>query len=570
MAALLWPKPNPKAALSSYRPRPAATLTFNKDIAPIFFQNCSGCHRPTQSGPFAILSYADAKEHGKQIAEVTRKRVMPPWKPEPGLVEYLDERRLTVDQIGMVQQWFAEGMHEGDPSDLPALPQFANGWQLGQPDLVIEMPEAYTLPAEGKDVYRNFVIPIPIDGPRFVDAVEFRPNAQVVHHAAIRLDNTRMSRKLDEQSPEPGFEGMTMPETTYFPNGQFLNWQPGKSAYHSPEGYYWTLGTNTDLVLQLHMKPSGKAEAIQASVGFYFTDKAPTRQGFKLILDNPTIDIPAGEANYKLKDSYTLPVDAELTTIFPHAHYLAREMQSYAILPDGTKRWLIDIKDWDFNWQGDYRFAQPIVAPKGSVLHMEFTYDNSTNNVRNPNHPPKRVQFGLQTTDEMGELWIQALPASPHDLSLLAEDFSQQGLLKMVKVGQHRVQKTPKDAKAHLDLAKTLVGMERLHEALKHLNTAVTLQPKNEEAHYFLGVVNRLNGNRKAARSEFEATLQLNASHYKAHGNLGMLDLEDGKVAPAESHFQEALRINPEDPLAREKLERIALFRREGKIPLTR
>jgi tetratricopeptide (TPR) repeat protein len=289
-----------------------------------------------------------------------------------------------------------------------------------------------------------------------------------------------------------------------------------------------------------------------------------------LILDNPTIDIPAGEANYKLKDSYTLPVDAELTTIFPHAHYLAREMQGYAILPDGTKRWLLDIKDWDFNWQGDYRFAQPIAAPKGTVLHMEFTYDNSTNNVRNPNHPPKRVQFGLQTTDEMGELWIQALPASPHDLSLLAEDFSQQGLLKMVKVGQHRVQKTPKDAKAHVDLAKTLVGMERLHEALKHLNTAVTLQPKNEEAHYFLGVVNRLNGNRKAARSEFEATLQLNASHYKAHGNLGMLDLEDGKVAPAELHFQEALRINPEDPLAREKLDRIALFRREGKIPLTR
>jgi hypothetical protein len=439
---------------------------------------------------------------------------------------------------------------------------------LGQPDLVVEMSEPFTLPSEGKDVYRNFVIPIPVDGPRFVDAVEFRPgNNKVVHHAAIRLDNTRTSRKLDEQSPGLGFDGMSMPETTYFPNGQFLNWQPGKIPYRSPEGYYWTLGTNTDLVLQLHLKPSGKPELVQSSIGFYFTDKAPSRQGFKLILDNPTIDIPAGEAKYKLSDSYTLPVDAEVTAVFPHAHYLAREMQGYAVLPDGGKQWLLCIKDWDFNWQGDYRFARPLSLPKGTMLHMDFTYDNSSNNVHNPNHPPKRVQFGMQTTDEMGELWVQVLPGSAHDLSLLAEDFSQQSLLKMVKVGQHRVQKAPKDAKAHLDLAKSLVGMERLHEALKHLKMAVSLQPTNQEAHYFLGIANRMNGNRQTARAEFEAALRLNAGSFKAHGNLGMLDLEEGKILPAESHFQEALRLNPEDTLAREKLERIALLRREGKIP---
>jgi hypothetical protein len=390
-----------------------------------------------------------------------------------------------------------------------------------------------------------------------VDAVEFRPgNFKVVHHAAMRLDKTRLSRKRDAREPGPGFGGMTMPETTYMPNGQFLNWQPGKLPYRAPE-VSWLLETNTDLVLQLHLKPDGKPEPVQCSVGFYFTARAPERQGFKIVLDNPTIDIPPGESNYQLEDSYVLPVDADVTAIFPHAHYLAREMQGFATLPDGTKKWLLLIKNWDFDWQGDYRFAHPVLLPKGTALHMLFTYDNSTNNVRNPNHPPKRVQFGMETTDEMGELWIQALPRREDDLAKLADDYSAKSIAKEVRVQKLRLEKNPNDAKARLQLGKALLGLQNFAEALPQFQLAANLNPTNADAHYFLGLAQRISQNRAAARSEFEKALQLDPDQYKAHGNLGVMDLEENNIASARQHFQDGLRINPDDAFCRENLGRV-------------
>jgi len=540
--------------------------TFTKDVAPIFNEHCLNCHRPGESAHLDLVSYSDTKKYAKLISKVVTSRYMPPWLPEPGFGDFLEERRLSIDQIGVIQQWAAEGAPEGNAADLLPPPKWVEGWQLGKPDLVITMPEPYLLPANGKDVYRNFVIPIPVDQTRFVEAVEFRPgNPKVVHHAAIRIDNTPLSRKADAQDPEPGFGGMTLPESSTVPNGQFLNWQPGKLPYRSPEGFSWVLTRNTDMVVQLHMRPGDKPETVQASIGLFFTDKPPVKEAFKIILDAPTLDIPAGEKDYIATDSFTLPVDVEAYAVFPHAHYLGKELQGFATLPDGTKKWLLRIKQWDFDWQGDYQFKQPIFLPKGTTVWMQHSYDNSSGNLRNPNNPPKRVLFGPQTTDEMGELWIQAAPRSRAEFNLLTEAYNEKELRKVVVVSEYKLKLDPRNVSAHLQLGKALIPQGRTPEALDHFRAASELEPRNDQPHYFMGVAYRLQQDLPRAKQELQTALQLNPENYKTHGNLAHIYLEEGDISQAQLHFENALRINPEDALARSGLQEIANARRTGK-----
>ncbi|PYK96593.1 MAG: hypothetical protein DME19_19210, partial [Verrucomicrobia bacterium] len=355
---------------------------------------------------------------------MTGRRYMPPWLPASGYGEFADARLLSAEQLGMLQQWIAEGGAEGDPAESPAPPGWPEGgWQLGEPDLVVKMPQPYTLAAEGKDVYRNLVIPIPITTRHYVKAMEFQPgNPKVIHHASINFDQTGESRRLARKQNPPGFDGMQLPETATMAAGQMLGWEPGKRPQTEGEGLSWPLEKNTDLVLQLHLHPSGRLEQVQSAVGFYFTEQPPTHTPFLLRLPQWRIDIPAGARDYAVENSYLLPVDVEVLRVSPHAHYLAKEMQGYAILPDGSKRWLLLIKQWDFNWQGDYRYSKPVFLPKGTKMVMRFTYDNSAGNLHNPNQPPRRVRYGAQTTDEMAQLAFQVLPRNAEDRATLAAD----------------------------------------------------------------------------------------------------------------------------------------------------
>ena len=238
-------------------------------------------------------------------------------------------------------------------------------------------------------------------------------------------DRTGQSRRLDAETPEVGFGGMNSPGSAQGPLSQFLSWQPGKLPPSDANADAWKLEKGSDLVLQAHMQPTGKPERIQPSVAFYFSDRPSSNIFFKMGFDSFTIDIPAGETNYVVKDSYRLPVDLEIIGILPHAHYLGKRLQSFATLPDGTRKWLLSISDWNFNWQGDYRYAQPLFLPKGSTIQMEFSYDNSTNNVRNPHRPPERVQYGLQTTDEMANLAFIFRLSNQHDERFDSRDGSQ-------------------------------------------------------------------------------------------------------------------------------------------------
>ena len=538
--------------------RKHGTLTFNKDVAPIVFQHCASCHRPSQSAPFNLLTFADVKKRAKQVAEVVEKRYMPPWLPERGLVEFAHDRSLNVDQIGVIRQWVAEGAVEGVAADLPPLPKWAEGWRLGTPDLAVKLAQPYALAAEGKDVYRNLVIPIPVTERKYVKGVEFLPgNWKVVHHAFINVDSTPVSRRRAQKENPPGFDGMLLPETAIMPDGHFLGWQPGKVPQMAPDGLAWTLETNTDLVLQLHLHPSGKPETVQPMIAFYFTDQPPTNAAFRINLNCLRIDIPAGAKDYAVEDSYTLPVDVNLIGVGPHAHYLGKRLEGYAQLPEGTRKDLILIKDWDFNWQGEFRYAKPIFLPKGATLVMRWTYDNSAENERNPNHPPQRVRYGSQTTNEMAELWYQVLPRYASERRLFEQDFYAHLGRLVIDYNESLLKENPNDAEAHTKAGRAKLHFGRVSEALYHFQNAIKTDPNYDKAYYELGFIYLRQNKLPEAQQAFENVVRLNPDDYEAQGSLGVIYLRKGELDQAENCFNAALRINPTDKIASKNLARV-------------
>lgn len=529
-------------------------VTFTRDIAPIVFQHCAACHREGEAAPFPLLTYEDVQSHANQIVDVTASRFMPPWLPEPGHGELRGERRLTEKQILMFQKWAQAGTPRGDLQHLPEPPQFTPGWQLGTPDLIVTMPEPYTLPADGLDVYRNFVIPIPIQETRWVRGMELRPgNARPVHHAFMLVDSSNSSRRRDAEDAEPGFEGMDTAGATA-PAGQFISWQPGKMFKPGDDEVAWRLDPGTDLVLQLHMQPTGKPEAIQPSVGFFFADGPGTKHPQKLVLLSKDIDIPAGEANYTVREQYRLPVDVDVLAILPHAHYLGKRLEAFARLPNGSKRPLLLIKEWDFNWQGDYQYKEPVFLPAGSVLTMHYTYDNSADNVRNPNHPPRRVTYGLNSTDEMAELWLQVLPRHPADLAYLQRDFTRYVIERRMDRCRALLKEDPKNVKARVDLGQILLAFGRLGEAEAHLSRAVGLAPDSSDAHYYYGYAQLRQGRLAEAEGELKQALSLVPDRFDALHDLGLLYLKKRDPAQAEKLFRRAVEVYAYDATAQSNL----------------
>lgn len=529
--------------------------TFSKDIAAIIQRHCAPCHRPTQSGPFNLLSYQDVAKRRKQVLEVIESRFMPPWPPARTHAPLVGERGLSKSEIQTLRRWVEGGCLEGNPQDLPPSPQWTDGWQLGPPDLIVRMQEPYTLNAEGKDVYRNFVLPLPTTERRFVEAIELRPGNRSVHHAFLLFDRTRQSRRLDARDPEPGIPGMSPPASAQAPDGQFVSWQPGKTVARGQSDTIFTLEPHTDMVIQMHLQPSGKPESIQSEVGIYFTKTPPAQYLGKIGLNSYAIDIAAGDPNKMVVDSYTLPVAAELLGVVPHAHYIGKRIRGIATLPEGTQTVFIEIPRWDFRWQGDYRFQKPVALPKGSRVSMEWTYDNSTNNPFNPFSPPRRTTYGINTTNEMAELWIKVRAQSAADLTALNEDLAVSGVEKAIEFNTWRIQQDPRDAQGHSRLGQALLmNPKRTTEAIQHLRRAIQLDPTLDEPHFSLALTLQEQGDKTSAKQELETTLKLNPDHSDAHGSLGLLLAELGNLKGAELHLRKAIEINPTDALATEAL----------------
>jgi len=388
------------------------TPVYTEDVAPILQANCVSCHRPGQVAPFSLLSYDDAKKRAQSIAEITLSRAMPPWGPVAP--HFAGERRLTDKQIETLAKWAATGAPEGTPAKLAKPIPLPDTWQLGEPDLTVELPADFEVPAEGKDLYRCFVIPVlKVPPGRYIRAMEFRPsNRRVVHHALLFTDTSHI--QLPPNYSCFGSIGV-------LPTNGLGGWSPGNGASRMSVGAAIPLQPGSRLIAQVHYHPSGKPETDRWKVALYLTDKAPTTHVVDVGLTSRQIDIPAGEAKYVVRDHFTLPVDVWAVGIIPHAHYVCRNMQGWAILPSGKKIHLIDIRDWNFNWQDQYRYPEPILLPEDTRLEMEFTYDNSTANPRNPHSPPERVIWGAGVDDEMAGLHIQAIPVRMEDLPELGK-----------------------------------------------------------------------------------------------------------------------------------------------------
>jgi tetratricopeptide (TPR) repeat protein len=529
-----------------YLPRAPGTLTFNKDIAPILFQQCASCHRPGQFAPFSLLTYREAKERAPLIAVAVESRRMPPWLPERGFGEFEGERRLTNVQIGLIKQWVEEGAVEGSPADLPPAPEWAEGWQIGEPDLVVEIPEPYTLHAQGPEVFRNFVIPIPVSDARYVRAVEFRPgNARAVHHAVMMIDRGPTSRRMDEEDPGPGFDGMFSIGEAFSPGGFFLGWTPGQVPSAGDGSMSWRLEPGTDLVLQLHLRPTGQPDTVEAAVGLYFAETPPQRVPALLRLGSQTIDIPAGQKDYTIRDTYVLPVEVEVLGLYPHAHYLGKQMQAFATLPDGTTRRLIQIDDWDFNWQGEYRYKEPILLPAATALSMRYTYDNSASNPRNPSDPPVRVVYGPGSTHEMGDLWIQVLPRDSIELAILNEDFTRKELRALADGFEQLARFNPGDAQARYNLGLALQALGEPDGAIEQYREAVRIRPDYAAAHNNLGSLYESRGEQEEALEHFRRALDAEPDYAQAHYNAGNVLQERGESVAAIEHYRRAIQTDP-------------------------
>ncbi|QDU98975.1 redoxin domain-containing protein [Lignipirellula cremea] len=403
-------------------------VTWCRDVAPILFQNCVACHREGAVAPFALTRYEDAARRAAWIAEVTRQRRMPPWKARPGFGHFQGERFLNQDEIATLAAWAKADAPQGDAADLPPTPSFPDGWLLGKPDMVVRMPQAIEIPADGADVFRYIAIPLDIPEDKYLSAVDFHAgNPLVVHHAIIAAGPEGFFEEMTAGAEMPGFDPLKdgLPRWLRLQQRggkgfQLLGaWAPGSRPFRFPDGVGAPLRKGSTLLLQVHYAPSGKPETDQSEIAFYFCRTPVTRMAGGVGLNVMNLKIPAGEAEHRVSTSMTLPVDATLLGLGPHMHLLGRQMKVTAVKPDGTVEPLIWVDDWDWNWQGQYRFARPIRLPQGTRLDLEAVFDNSANNPANPHTPPQLVRFGRKTTDEMCLCFLQFALDEPEDQQAL-------------------------------------------------------------------------------------------------------------------------------------------------------
>jgi hypothetical protein len=532
----------------SARAGEAPAPTFARDIAPIVYENCSSCHRPGGAGPFPLLTYEDVKKHARQIADVTQRRYMPPWLPQPGYGDFADQRRLTDAQIRLIADWVRALTPEGPGSELPSPPDFTPGWQLGQPDLILEAPRPLPIPASGRNIFWNFIFHPDLKTTRYVRAIEIRPGTNgVVHHANLLIDRTGSSRRL-EATPGTGFPGMELAidRNPLDPDSHFLFWKPGAIPYSEPDGFSWRLDPGNALVLNAHLEPSGKPEQVQPSIGLYFTDQPPTSFPLLIQLEHDgALNIPAGARDFLIADDFRMPVDADVLAVYPHAHYLGKLLEAYATLPDGHRKWLIRIPDWDLNWQAVYRYREPVFLPKGSMISMRYHYDNSSANPRNPNNPPKRVLAGNQATDEMGHLWLQILPRGRGDHRRPL----QEALMR------HRLEKYPDDFSAHLNLGALLLSRLDAQGAVTMLEAAVSIDTNRPEAHDMLGSAFEVLGRSSEALNEFRLALRAQPDYLDARYNLALALAKAGKLDEAVENFRIVAAAYPSSARLQSQLE---------------
>ncbi len=463
---------------------------------------------------------------------------MPPWLPEPGYGDFADARRLSDADLALIKRWVDSGMPKGDLVIASAPPTYSPTWTLGKPDLVLKFEMPYTLTAGGEDVFRNFILPYPLKETHYIRAMEILPSVpRVVHHANILIDRTAEYRHQYPSDWRQGVAGMDLEidaGKSFDPDGHFLFWKPDTPVLTEPPGMPWRLDPDNDLILNMHLKPSGKTEIVQAQIGLDFTDKPPSQLPMLLQLDrDDALDIPAGQSRFIVTDEMKLPVDVHLLGIYPHAHYLGKEMQCWAILPDQKKLWLISIHNWDIDRQSVYTYKKPISLPRGTVLHMRYTYDNSPANPHNPHTPPVRVRAGNRSEDEMAHLWLQVLPIGEN-----RENQPDPRLILEEAWMRNRLSKTPDDYISLYNLGATLAAEGKSQEAIETFQTILKNRQTDGRVWNALGTATESNGDWKKAQDIYQKAIAAEPGNCDARFNLARLDLNHSLPGEAETTFR--------------------------------
>jgi mono/diheme cytochrome c family protein len=399
----------------------AAETTYTRDVARIMQLRCQQCHRPNDVAPFALMTYDDAVTYAADIKTALQKKSMPPWKPVPGFNNFADSFAITDEERNTILAWIDGGTPQGDAADMPpALPVSDSPWQLGEPDMVLSMPE-YSPPVRASDTYRCFVLPTGLTDNRFISALQALPgNPQITHHVLFFVDQTGESEQLDGKDEAPGYDcfgGSNLTNTVASADlasilngsvnilhGSLLGgWAPGTRVRRLPEDIGLPIPKGTRVVMQVHYHPAGREGVDQTRLGIWFADTSKIkRRLLNVPIANTKFEIPAGAKSYSPDPaSLRLPLSYKVITVAPHMHLLGKQIKVEVADLTGAVRPLIYIDDWDFNWQGFYLLAEPVAVPAFSAVRVTAVYDNSDNNPRNPNNPIVPVGWGERTTDEM-------------------------------------------------------------------------------------------------------------------------------------------------------------------------
>ena len=403
------------------------------EVAPIIYRRCTPCHRPGAAGPFPLITYRDVSKRGAMISWAIEDELMPPWHPVEGHGEFKGSLALQAGERATLLAWLAGAMPAGDPGAVPEPPAFTDGWQLGTPDLVVAMDQAFEVPASGADIYRNFAVEIPGAKDRWLTAIEVRAGApRVLHHVVFDIDTRGRGVKLSGRDGRPGWDAMTGAgggAAGWNDGGPLLNtslggWAVGSQPRKLPMGLARRLPAGAHLILRSHFHPSGKRESELTTLGLHFSDTPPAKELMGLQMPPmfgtaAGIEIPAGEARFVVRDSFTLPVDALALTVGGHAHSLLEEMRVTAAVPGSDARSLFWIDAWDFDWQNRYEWQTPIELPKGTEIEVELIWNNSVDNPDNPFDPPQPIRWGFQSTDEMGSVTIAMVARDEADAPTL-------------------------------------------------------------------------------------------------------------------------------------------------------
>jgi len=372
----------------------APDVTFTRDVVPILHAKCVGCHRSGEVAPMALLTYQDARPWARAIKDKVVARQMPPWFADPAVGTFANDARLTAAEIGVISRWVDAGAPQGDPKDMPALPQFTEGWQLGEPDLIVDLPEVQ-IPATGADYFPTPSLALNLTEDRWIRAVEIRPsNRAVTHHSVIFAAN--LSAAMEAMNPRAAMGAMSS-------SGLFdvlAVWAVGTSATVYPEGTGRWIRKGQSLRTNLHYHPNGTPQIDRTRVGFYFGKGELKKEVVAALAGNVTFSIPPNASNFELRGVYMVDQDIDVVSFFPHMHLRGKDMKMTATLPDGRQQQLLNVPEYDFNWQLFYYPKTKVALPRGTRIDLVAHYDNSSANRHNPD-PSKAVTFGEASTSEM-------------------------------------------------------------------------------------------------------------------------------------------------------------------------